>query len=103
RCEAHPDDDGDTQLRTKTKTDALISCFDPGILWDDYGDVVPFTHEFPRADIHKLICSDLLHQVIKGTFKDHLVAWVNKYLVLHHREKRTVISVRTDKGRLTGR
>ncbi|KAI9569828.1 hypothetical protein HD554DRAFT_2037827 [Boletus coccyginus] len=30
------------------------------------------TH-FPRADIHELIVLDLLHQLIKGTFKDHLV------------------------------
>ncbi|KAF8191847.1 hypothetical protein K438DRAFT_1970227 [Mycena galopus ATCC 62051] len=95
KCEAHPDhlDVGDTRLRTKTKTDALIMCFDPGILWDDYGirsDVVPFTHDFPRADIHELICSDLLHQVIKGSFKDHLVTWVNEYLVLHHGEKRAL-------------
>ncbi|KAJ7016290.1 hypothetical protein C8F04DRAFT_1215764 [Mycena alexandri] len=98
KCEAHPDhlDDGDgenARLRTKTKTEALIMCFDPGILWDDYGirgDVVPFTNGFPRADIHELICSDLLHQVIKGTFKDHLVTWVNEYLVLHYGEKRAL-------------
>jgi hypothetical protein len=40
----------------------------------------PFTAGFPRADIHELLCSDLLHQVIKGTFKDHLVTWVGQYL-----------------------
>ncbi|KAJ6611651.1 hypothetical protein B0H10DRAFT_2177573 [Mycena sp. CBHHK59/15] len=96
KCEAHPDhlDEGDhTRLCTKTTTDALIMCFDPGILWDDYGirsDVVPFTHDFPRADIHELVCSDLLHQVIKGSIKDHLVTWVNEYLVLHHGEKRAL-------------
>lgn len=44
----------------------------------------PFTARFPRADIHELLCSDLLHQVIKGTFKDHLVTWVGEYLVLVH-------------------
>jgi len=36
--------------------------------------------DFPRADIHELISSDLLHQAIKGTFKDHLVEWVGEYL-----------------------
>jgi len=44
----------------------------------------PFTSEFPRADIHELLTSDILHQVIKGTFKDHLVTWVGEYLVLEH-------------------
>lgn len=44
----------------------------------------PFTRDFPRADIHELLSSDLLHQVIKGTFKDHLVTWVGEYLEIQH-------------------
>ena len=44
----------------------------------------PFTVAFPRADIHEMLSPDLLHQVIKGTFKDHLVSWVEEYLVLEH-------------------
>ena len=35
---------------------------------------------FPRADVHELLTPDLLHQVIKGAFKDHLVQWVEDYL-----------------------
>jgi len=46
----------------------------------------PFTHDFPQADIHELLAPDLLHQVIKGTFKDHLVAWVMDYLHVTHGE-----------------
>lgn len=41
----------------------------------------PFTNDFPRAEVHELLSPDLLHQVIKGVFKDHFVGWVNEYLV----------------------
>ena len=44
-----------------------------------YSTIQPFTHSFPRADIHVLLTSDLLHKLIKGTFKDHLVTWVEDY------------------------
>jgi hypothetical protein len=39
---------------------------------------------FPRADVHELLSPDLLHQAIKGTFKDHLVVWVEDYLKIIH-------------------
>ena len=35
---------------------------------------------FPRANIHQILTPDLLHQLIKGTFKDHVVTWVEKYI-----------------------
>ena len=41
-------------------------------------------NKFPRADIYKLLAPDLLHQIIKGCFKDHLVKWVEVYLRLTH-------------------
>ncbi|KAI6094559.1 hypothetical protein EDD16DRAFT_1529083 [Pisolithus croceorrhizus] len=40
---------------------------------------------FPRANIHELIAPDILHQIIKGTFKDHLVSWVETYLKKHYK------------------
>ncbi|KAF9528314.1 hypothetical protein CPB83DRAFT_767174 [Crepidotus variabilis] len=73
--------------RSHMKNDLLKTLFDEDILWEDYGvrcDYKPFTYEFPRADIHEQLTPDLLHQVIKGTFKDHIVTWVYEYLVLTH-------------------
>ena len=70
-------------LRRSELVDALLDEYDSTTLWDEYGidaDIIPFTCDFPRADIHELISSDLLHQTIKGTFKDHLVDWVGTYL-----------------------
>jgi hypothetical protein len=48
----------------------------------------PFTHNFPCADIHELLAPDLLHQVIKGIFKDHLVLWAGLYLQRIHGKTR---------------
>ncbi|KAJ7248710.1 hypothetical protein C8J57DRAFT_1522190 [Mycena rebaudengoi] len=88
RCTASSKDlDGPSGRRSQEHTQALFNAFDHKTLWDDYGvipDVLPFTWGFPRADIHELLSPDLLHQVIKGTFKDHLVSWVGEYLEAEH-------------------
>lgn len=52
--------------------------------------IQPFTHDFPRAEIYELLSPDLLHQIIKGTFKDHLVEWVIQYLHEVHGEARAL-------------
>ncbi|KAH9015025.1 hypothetical protein EDB84DRAFT_1277471, partial [Lactarius hengduanensis] len=92
KCDALPTDlDGPgSHRRSQEKTDLLVKTFDRNILWDDFGlrhNIVLFTCSFPRADIHELLAPDLLHQLIKGVFKDHLVEWVLEYLHQTHREK----------------
>ncbi|KAH9915818.1 uncharacterized protein B0H18DRAFT_1107822 [Fomitopsis serialis] len=91
-CDAHRSNLGPgADRRTQAVTEALIDALDPRVLWDEYGivhDIIPFTNDFPRADIHELLSGDLLHQVIKGAFKDHLVTWVGEYLTLQHGEAR---------------
>ncbi|KAF8804851.1 hypothetical protein BYT27DRAFT_7225140 [Phlegmacium glaucopus] len=83
RCTALPPDiDGAAGPRTNALTDVLLATFDMTTLHEEYrvdGPVVPFTRDFPCADIYELISSDLLHQAIKGTFKDHLVAWLCRF------------------------
>ncbi|KAI6097698.1 hypothetical protein EDD16DRAFT_1697820 [Pisolithus croceorrhizus] len=66
----------------------LMDSFASHVLWQKYGivdDILPFTASFPHANIHELIAPDILHQIIKGTFKDHLVSWVETYLKKHYK------------------
>ncbi|KAH7905005.1 hypothetical protein BJ138DRAFT_1233720 [Hygrophoropsis aurantiaca] len=92
KCTALPENlDGNGGRRTRELTDLLTSTLSSDVLWDQYGiddDIVPFTNDFPRADIHAILTPDLLHQVIKGTFKDHLVQWTGDYLQSEHGEAR---------------
>ncbi|KAG2096718.1 uncharacterized protein F5147DRAFT_747545 [Suillus discolor] len=84
--------DGGGMYRSREHNDFLIEELRADILWDEYGlvgDLVPFTNDFPRADIHELLSFDLLHQIIKGAFKDHLVDWVAKYLKAVHGTRRS--------------
>ncbi|KAG1889155.1 hypothetical protein F4604DRAFT_1876911 [Suillus subluteus] len=83
--------DGDGLLWCQEHTDLLVQELQHKQLWYEYsivGDVVPFTNDFARADIHELLSPDLLHQIIKGTFKDHLVDWVGEYLEHTHGKAR---------------
>ena len=51
-------------------------------------DLQPFTQDFPCGNIYEMISPDMLHQLIKGIFKDHLVTWVCDYLYNEHGETR---------------
>ncbi|EGO01381.1 hypothetical protein SERLA73DRAFT_50961, partial [Serpula lacrymans var. lacrymans S7.3] len=92
RCTALPTNlDGEGKRRSEEHIEALVNCLDLGVLWDEYGivgDLVSFTNDFPRADINELLAPDLLHQFIKGTFKDHLVTWVEEYITQNYSSTR---------------
>ncbi|OJT04296.1 hypothetical protein TRAPUB_4994, partial [Trametes pubescens] len=86
KCQAPPEElDKAGAPRFREHTHQLWETFNRKTLYDVFGivnDVRPFTDYFPRADIHELLAPDLLHQLIKGTFKDHLVSWVEDYIRL---------------------
>ncbi|KAK1235839.1 hypothetical protein PQX77_000929 [Marasmius sp. AFHP31] len=100
RCTAaHDDLDGAGIARSHAHTILVQDAMSAAKQWDDYGiipDILPFTHYFPRADIHALIAPDILHQLIKGTFKDHLVTWVQEYLELHSGSKAEAARIMAD-------
>ncbi|KAI5982008.1 hypothetical protein EDD15DRAFT_2378623 [Pisolithus albus] len=80
RCLAYRNnlDDDNALHRCRDHAEMLIAEFALNALWNEYGivgELVPFTNDFLRADIYELITPDLLHQIIKGAFKDHLVEW----------------------------
>ncbi|KAG0701704.1 hypothetical protein DFH29DRAFT_982632 [Suillus ampliporus] len=93
KCTAPPKDldDSPAERHTCQYTNILVESLMSTQLWDQYGiddDIVPFTNDFPRADIHEMLSPDLLHQVIKGCFKDHLVTWTCEYLTETYGEAR---------------
>ncbi|KAK7452202.1 hypothetical protein VKT23_012305 [Stygiomarasmius scandens] len=84
RCSSSPNNlDTNEGRRSHQLTDALSEGCSLKEMWDDYSivaDLIPFTASFPCADIHDLLAPDILHQLVKGTFKDHLVDWVFEYI-----------------------
>ena len=107
RCTTLPNNlDTYTLPCTPEHTDKLSAHYSPKVLWVKYGidddiivcpfysdliflgliDFQPFTHDFLRANIYEMISPDILHQLIKGIFKDHLVSWVCDYLYQEHSE-----------------
>ncbi|KAK0449354.1 hypothetical protein EV421DRAFT_1889156 [Armillaria borealis] len=91
KCTGHQNNlDGEATQHSHVHTMACFEAMSPKELWDNYGivdGIIPFTHGFPCTDIHELLSPDLLHQVIKGTFKDHLVTWVKEYIVQENDKK----------------
>ncbi|KAH9014908.1 hypothetical protein EDB83DRAFT_2232892, partial [Lactarius deliciosus] len=91
RCTSPADDlNATSHLHcSQVHTELLVKGFELGTLWDEYGLVgdILFTDSFPQADIHdSLLVPNLLHQLIKGTFKDHLIMWCD-YIKAEHPKK----------------
>ncbi|KAG2068111.1 hypothetical protein BDR04DRAFT_1129339 [Suillus decipiens] len=77
--------DGGGIYHTHEFTDFLINKLHADVLWDEFGLI----GDLVMTDIHELLSFDLLHQLIKGAFKDHLIDWVAKYLKAMHRTKQS--------------
>ncbi|KIK94003.1 hypothetical protein PAXRUDRAFT_12323 [Paxillus rubicundulus Ve08.2h10] len=84
RCMAFPNNlDSGGALQTLELTQALIEELSLCVVWDEWGidaNIVPFTDDFPHTDICQLLTPNILHQLVKGTFKAHGMEWVGKYL-----------------------
>jgi len=99
----NPPDDICVTPRWLAHTTLILEIMELDQLWDEYGlvgkvvvhfsqssspsafdwvaqSLEAFTKDIPRADIHELISPDILHQVVKGAFKDHIVDWIQAYI-----------------------
>ncbi|ESK83826.1 hypothetical protein Moror_13527 [Moniliophthora roreri MCA 2997] len=100
QCTAHYKDlDGPAGPHSHAHTERVAKAMPSATQqWDKYGivaGIMPFTASFPRADIHACIAPDILHQLIKGTFKDHLVTWVQELIKIEH-DKKEVVQIMAD-------
>ncbi|KAG1888701.1 hypothetical protein F4604DRAFT_1877237 [Suillus subluteus] len=83
RCCANRKDldaDLDALLQCHDHTEALVDAGTYAQLWLEFGII----SDLVVTNIYRLIALDLLHQIIKGTFKDHLVSWVEIYIMQTH-------------------
>ncbi|KAK0229933.1 hypothetical protein EDD85DRAFT_923055 [Armillaria nabsnona] len=95
KCTALSNDlDGPGGYKSQELTELLLEEYGGGdghVLWHNYGidkNILPFTFAFPHVNIYEIPISDLLHQIIKGTFKDHLIEWVSEYLMISKGKER---------------
>lgn len=83
-CKVNPDERGShshSDIRTHLETENLLAWNKDG--WRDYEFETfglrpvyePFWAKLPYANIFQAFTPDLLHQLHKGVFKDHLVKW----------------------------
>ncbi|KAG1873111.1 hypothetical protein F4604DRAFT_1880985 [Suillus subluteus] len=75
-------DDGTYGRCSHDHTEVLVEEFELGVLSDKYGLV----GDIVVSDIHELLSPDILHQLITGAFKDHIVTWVHKYIEAQYSE-----------------
>ncbi|KZP30194.1 hypothetical protein FIBSPDRAFT_908162 [Athelia psychrophila] len=83
KCTVTPKERGGTATsipRDPTETAATITSHLAGLAPAEFGDqclrpVKPFWEDLPHCDIFNCMTPDILHQLHKGVFKDHLVSW----------------------------
>ncbi|GBE88899.1 hypothetical protein SCP_1403070 [Sparassis crispa] len=86
KCTVSPNQRGEplhSLMRDPDVIETVLSEASQGLKPDDFKDlglklIDPFWRELPHCNIFACITPDILHQLHKGVFKDHLVNWVTQ-------------------------
>ena len=87
-CKVDPKKQGDHEVNLKRTENETVVILKKFVEWDTSAEFKesftttgirpispPFWHSLPHTDIPQSFTPDLLHQLHKGVFKDHLVKW----------------------------
>jgi len=97
RCTVNPTDRGSplaSRLRDKNETLELLTKHQQGKDPPQFEKIglravyKPFWAELPHCEIFRCFTSDILHQLHKGVFKDHLVQWCTQIMGEKELDKR---------------
>ncbi|CDO78221.1 hypothetical protein BN946_scf184887.g9 [Trametes cinnabarina] len=86
KCPVVPDDRGEPVFSCLKDPERIIEALRKAARGDKPSEfsewglraVEPFWEDLPHANIFSALTPDLLHQLHKGVFKDHLVSWATK-------------------------
>ncbi|KAH8928069.1 hypothetical protein BT69DRAFT_1213335 [Atractiella rhizophila] len=92
RCLIDPSDkgkDGQWPLRhEKQRREALATGWPEAQLKQaGLRPLLPYTDNLRLTDMHSILVSDILHQLLKGIFLHHIVQWVLRLIELEHQER----------------
>ncbi|KAF7303341.1 hypothetical protein MIND_00561800 [Mycena indigotica] len=102
RCSCPPKERGSTTnfpMRSQVETLKVLEEQATGLKPKEFSDlnlrpIDPFWADLPHCDIHSCITPDLLHQLHKGVFADHVSSWAAESMEVTEEERKKKLDAR---------